>query len=107
MARSRVMRCPARCSASRRWPSRRRSFLALSAAIGLALAGRAPLLGRSGVYPIAAIAQAAIALVLLNPFGVLPLRSLATGAWGDPDRIAVVARVKGTLLVEDSGLLLA
>ncbi|TMB96279.1 MAG: DUF2029 domain-containing protein [Chloroflexi bacterium] len=82
-------------------------FLDLSAAIALALAGRAPLLGRSGVYPIAAIVQAAIALVLLNPFGVLPLRSVATGAWGDPDRIAVVARVKGTLLVEDSGLLLA
>src|SRR5207249_3119311 len=92
--------------------ARRQPLAAARAAVALviaalALAGRARLLGRGGVYPLAAIAQAAIALVLLNPFGVLPLRSLATGAWGDPDRIAVVARVKGTLLVEDSGLLLA
>ena len=82
-------------------------LLDLSAAIALAVSGRAPLLAVSVRYPMAAIAQAAVALFLLNPFSVIPGRIVSTGAWGDPVRIAAVASISGTLLVEDSGLLLA
>ena len=82
-------------------------LLDLSAAIALAVTGRAPLLAMSARYPVAAIAQAAVALFLLNPFGVIPGRAVSTGAWGDPARIAAVAAIPGTLLVEDSGLLVA
>ena len=82
-------------------------LLDLSAAIALAVAGRAPLLAMSVRYPVAAIAQAAVALLLLNPFGVIPGRVVNTGAWGDAARIAAVAAIPGTLLVEDSGLLVA
>ncbi len=82
-------------------------FLDLSAALALAVAGRAQLLARTPAFPVAAIVQAAVALLLLNPFGVVPFRPVTTGAWGDPSRIAAVASIPGTLLVEDSGLLLA
>lgn len=82
-------------------------FLDLSAAVALALAGRAPMLAATARYPLAAIAQAAVAVVLLNPFGIVPGRPVTTGAWGDPDRIYAIGRIPGTLLVEDSGLLLA
>ncbi len=82
-------------------------FLDLSAAVALAIAGRAPLLAASGRYPLAAMAQAAVAIVLLNPFGIVPGRAVTTGAWGDPGRIAAIAAIPGTLLVEDSGLLVA
>lgn len=82
-------------------------FLDLSAAIALALAGRAPLLASSARYPLAAIAQAALAVLLLNPFGIVPGGTASVGAWGDPARIDVVARLGGATLVEDSGLLVA
>jgi hypothetical protein len=82
-------------------------FLDLSAAVALALAGRAPLLASSARYPLAAIAQAAVAVLLLNPFGIVPGRPTSVGAWGDPVRIDVVARLAGRVLVEDSGLLVA
>jgi len=82
-------------------------LLDLSAAIALALTGRAPLLAGSLRFPIAAIAQAAVAMLLLNPFGIVPGRVVSTGAWGDPARIAVARGIPGTLLVEDSGLLVA
>jgi hypothetical protein len=82
-------------------------FLDLSAAIALALAGRAPVLARGALYPIAAVAQAAVAVLLLNPFGVVPFRPVGAGAWGDPERIGAVGRIPGMLLVEDSGLLVA
>ncbi|MDQ2953066.1 MAG: hypothetical protein M3R54_12485 [Chloroflexota bacterium] len=82
-------------------------LLDLSAAIALSVAGRAPLLAMRARYPLAAIAQSAVAVVLLNPFGVIPGRAVSTGAWGDPARIAAVAAIPGTLLVEDSGLLVA
>jgi len=82
-------------------------FLDLSAALALALAGRAPLLAERAAYPVAAIAQAAVAVLIFNPFGAVPGLPVSTGAWGDPDRIAAVARIDGTLLVEDSGLLVA
>jgi hypothetical protein len=82
-------------------------FLDLSAAIALALAGRAPLLASSARYPLAATAQAAVAVLLLNPFGIVPSTPVGAGAWGDPQRIGVVAGLPGTLLVEDSGLLVA
>ncbi len=82
-------------------------LLDLSAAIALALTGRAPLLAGSLRFPIAAIAQAAVAVLLLNPFGIVPGRTVATGAWGNTERIAFVRGIPGTLLVEDSGLLVA
>jgi hypothetical protein len=82
-------------------------LLDLSAATALALAGRAPQIAGRLRYPIAAIAQAAVAVVLLNPFGIVPGRAVTTGAWGDPGRIAFVRDIPGTLLVEDSGLLVA
>ncbi len=82
-------------------------LLDLSAALALGLAGRAPVLGAGLRYPLAAIAQAAVAVALLNPFGVIPGRSASTGAWGDPARIGAVRLVSGTVLVEDSGLLVA
>lgn len=82
-------------------------LLDLSAALALAVAGRAPLLRTSVVYPLAGLAQAAFALLLLNPFGVIAGRPVTTGAWGDPARIAAVRDIPGVLLVEDSGLLVA
>jgi hypothetical protein len=82
-------------------------LLDLSAALALALAGRAPLLGASPRYPVAALVQAAVAVLLLNPLAIIPGRSVTTGAWGDPARIGAVARLPGTLLVEDAGLLVA
>ena len=80
-------------------------LLDLSAALALALAGRAPVLASSARYPIAGLVQAAVAVLLLNPFGVIPGRAVTTGAWGDPARYAAVHEIPGTLLVEDSGLL--
>jgi len=82
-------------------------LLDLAAALALALAGRAPLLATAPRYPIAALAQAAVVVLILNPFGVIPGRPVTTGAWGDPGRIAAVAAIPGTLLVEDGGLLVA
>jgi hypothetical protein len=55
----------------------------------------------------AAIAQAAVAVLLLNPFAIVPGRTVTTGAWSDPARIASVRDMPGVLLVEDSGLLVA
>ncbi|HKW77609.1 MAG TPA: hypothetical protein VJQ09_00840 [Candidatus Limnocylindria bacterium] len=82
-------------------------LLDLSAAVALAVAGRAPLLATAWRYPIAAIAQAALAVLLLSPFGMIPGRTVTTGAWGEGSRIAAVRAIRGTLLVEDSGLLVA
>jgi hypothetical protein len=82
-------------------------LLDLSAAIALAVAGRAPLLAQSARYPLAAIAQAAVAVLLLNPFGIVPGRAVTTGAWGDPARIAAARDLPKRSLVEDSGLLIA
>jgi hypothetical protein len=82
-------------------------LLDLSAALALALGGRAPLLASSPRYPIAALVQAAVAVLLLNPFGIVPGRAVTTGAWGDPSRIDAVRDIPGTLLVEDAGLLVA
>lgn len=82
-------------------------LLDLSAALALALGGRAPRLATNIRFPIAASVQLAVGLLLLNPFGVIPGRAVTTGAWGDPERSAAVARISGVLLVEDSGLLVA
>jgi len=82
-------------------------FLDLSAALALAIAGRAPRLSGGTTYPLAAVAQLAVGVALLNPFGIIPGRAVTTGAWGDPGRIAQVRDLSGVLLVEDSGLLVA
>lgn len=82
-------------------------MLDLSAAIALAVAGRAPRLAKTGAYPIASLVGAAVALVVFNPFAIIPGRAAGPGGWGDPGRAAVVASIPGTVLVEDSGLLVA
>lgn len=82
-------------------------LLDLSAAAALAVAGRAPLLAGGRAYPVAAFLQTIVVLLLFDPLGIGPGRIVSTGAWGDPSRIAAVREIPGTLLVEDSGLLLA
>ena len=46
-------------------------------------------------------------MLILNPFGIVPGVAQSTGRWGDPARIEIVRDLSGTLLVEDSGLLVA
>ena len=82
-------------------------MLDLSAAVALGIAGRAPRLATSTAYPVASILGAAVAILLVNPFGIVPGRGAGPGAWGDPARIGAVGQIPGTLLVEDSGLLVA
>jgi hypothetical protein len=82
-------------------------LLDLTAAASLGIATLAPSLRSSGRYPIAVAAQALVAVALLDPFGLLPWRAIASGAWASPDRIAVVRAIPGDLLVEDAGLLVA
>ncbi len=82
-------------------------FLDLSAAIALAVAGRAPRLAASTAYPVSSVLGAALAIWLVNPFGVVPGRPPGPGAWGDPARVAAIVSIPGPLLVEDSGLLMA
>ncbi len=80
-------------------------LLDLSAALALGLAGRASVLAKGVSYPIAALVQAAVAVLILNPLGLIPGRPVTTGAWSDPARYEAVHAIGGTLLVEDSGLL--
>jgi hypothetical protein len=83
-------------------------FLDLSAALALAAAGIAPRLALSRAYPVASMAQALIAVALLNPFPTTPSLLSPTGKWGDPSLVAYVrVQVPGTVLMEDSGLLVA
>jgi hypothetical protein len=83
-------------------------FLDLSAALALAVATVAPRLSLGLRYPVASLAQLAIAFVLLNPFPTLPSLLAPTGKWGEQSLVAYVRdNVPGTVLVEDSGLLIA
>jgi hypothetical protein len=83
-------------------------LLDLAAAISYALATVAPRLRASAALPIAGTVQLALAVALLTPFGIVPGRAPTTGAWGQPERGAVVhALGPGRHLVEDSGLLVA
>jgi hypothetical protein len=82
-------------------------FLDLSAALALAAAAVAPRLSLGGGYPVASIAQLALGFVLLNPFPATPSLLAPTGKWGDPSALAFVRDVPGTVLAEDSGLLVA
>ncbi len=82
-------------------------FLDLSAALALAAAGIAPRLAPSLAFPTASVAQALIAVALLNPFPTTPSLLQPTGRWGDPSRIALARDVRGVVLIEDSGLLVA
>jgi hypothetical protein len=85
-------------------------LLDLAAAGSLALAAAAPLLGRAPFYPVVAIANLALAALLLDPLGVVPGRTATTGAWGDPSRITTAEIVLASdelILAEDSGLLVA
>ncbi len=83
-------------------------FLDLSAALALAAATIAPRLSLSAGYPVASIAQLALGVVLLNPFPTTPSLLAPTGKWGDSFPIAYVRDfVSGTVLAEDSGLLVA
>jgi hypothetical protein len=83
-------------------------FLDFSAALALIAAGLAPRLALTRVYPVASLAQLAVAAALLNPFIGFPSLLQPTGKWGSPERIAFVRDfVPGIVLAEDSGILLA
>lgn len=83
-------------------------FLDLSAALALAAATVAPRLSLGLAYPVASIAQLALGVVLLNPFPTTPSLLAPTGKWADPSIIAYVRDfIPGTVLAEDSGLLVA
>jgi len=81
-------------------------LLDLLAAAWLAIAAAASARS-SRVLPLAIAAQTALAIVLLDPLGLLPGRAISTGAWEPPGRMDVVRALPGSLLVEDSGLLVA
>ena len=83
-------------------------LLDLSAAILYALATVAAVLRSSPAVPVAGAVQLALGVALLTPFGIVPGRAPTTGAWGQPERAAVVQALgPGAHLVEDSGLLIA
>ena len=83
-------------------------FLDLSAALALIAAGLAPRLAARPAYPLAALGQLVLAAALLNPFPGAPSLLQPTGKWGSPERIAFVRDfVPGTVLAEDSGLIVA
>lgn len=82
-------------------------FLDLSAALALGAAAVAPRLAMGRAYPLASLAQLVIGAALLNPFPWAPSLLQPTGKWNDPSRAALVRDLPGTLLVEDSGLLVA
>ena len=89
-------------------------LLDLLAATWLALATAAPRLATSRVFPVALAVQLLIALALLDPLGVLPGRPISTGAWESAGRTDALLSIKGvgaidlgSMLVEDSGLLVA
>lgn len=83
-------------------------LLDLTAATVYAIATVAPRVRLSTGFPVAAAAQVALGFALVAPFGIVPGRDAGTGAWGSPDRLAVVRTLPpGDHLVEDSGLLVA
>jgi hypothetical protein len=82
-------------------------LLDLTAAASLGIGALAQSLRNNARYPLAAAAQAVVAVALLNPFGVLPWRAISSGAWAPPDRLGVVRAIGGDLVVEDAGLLVA
>ena len=83
-------------------------FLDLSAALALTAATIAPRLSLQAGYPVASIAQLALGVVLLNPFPTTPSLLAPTGKWADPWHLSYVRdNVPGTVLAEDSGLLVA
>ena len=83
-------------------------LLDLAAAIMYGLAAVSGRLRASAALPVAGIVQLGLAVALLTPFGIVPGRTPTTGAWGQPERGAVVhALGPGRHLVEDSGLLIA
>ncbi len=85
-------------------------LLDLAAAGSLAVAAAAPTLRRTPFYPAVAIANLLLAVLLLDPLGVVPGRTATTGAWGDATRIAAARGALASdaiVLAEDSGLLVA
>ena len=83
-------------------------ILDLSAALALIAAELAPRLAQTPIYPLASLAQLALAAVLLNPFAGVPSLLQPTGKWGSPERITFVRdNVPGSVLIEDSGLVVA
>jgi hypothetical protein len=83
-------------------------FLDFSAALALITAELAPRLALRPVYPMASLAQLALAAAVLNPFPGFPSLLQPTGKWGSPERIAFVRdHVPGLVLIEDSGLVVA
>ena len=85
-------------------------LLDLAAASSLALAAIAPRLARAPFYPTAALLQLVVGLAVLDPLALLPARTVTTGAWAAPERIAAAREALASdeqVLAEDSGLLVA
>jgi hypothetical protein len=80
-------------------------LLDLTAVAWLGVAGIAARLATGIAFPITLGAQTLFAIALLDPLGILPGRTITTGAWAPPARIDVVRAIPGRLLVEDAGLL--
>jgi hypothetical protein len=88
-------------------------LLDLLAAAWLAMAGAASV-RTSRLLPVAIVAQTLLAILLLDPLGILTGRAISTGAWEAPGRTASLLGIRGVgaidlgpMLVEDSGLLVA
>ena len=80
-------------------------LLDLLAATWLALAAAAPRLRTAHVFPVGLAVQLLVALVLLDPLGILPGRAINTGAWESPEDARAVHTLEGAVFAEDAGLL--
>jgi len=80
-------------------------LLDILAATWFALATSAPRIATTRAFPIALALQLLVALVLLNPLGVLPGRAISTGAWESTDNARVVHDLPGAVFPEDAGLM--
>ncbi|HZP97666.1 MAG TPA: hypothetical protein VFC31_15210 [Candidatus Limnocylindria bacterium] len=79
--------------------------LVTAATLGLAASGDRVTSGWA--RPALIAVQLVVALALFDPLGLLGGRSIGTGAWASPARLAAVHVLPGDLLVEDAGLLVA
>jgi len=85
-------------------------LLDLAAAGSLALASVAARVARAPFYPAIAVANLIVAVLVLDPLGIVPGRTATTGAWGDPARLETARSALAgdeLVLAEDSGLLVA
>src|SRR5581483_10856532 len=81
------------------------AYAVTAATLGLAASGDRVTSGWA--RPALIAVQLVVALALFDPLGLLGGRSIGTGAWASPARLAAVHVLPGDLLVEDAGLLVA